>query len=177
MSDASTRSRSAASANDVWIPFFWAAIAFAVVPGFALGGLLFVVPAAGRSVGTWWLAAARVHGHVQLVGWAGLMVLGVGLYFLPRLRGRPLDHPGQARAVLALLVSGLVLRMLTEPLLAASGAAILRAGLVVSGVLELAGVSAAIALLARTMRGDPPVRARAGLLQVLPFLVTAFLGF
>jgi hypothetical protein len=109
------------------------------------------------------------------------MALGVGLYFLPRLRGRALARPAQARTVLGLLVSGLVLRLLTEPVLAVAGAGapalFLRAGLGLSGVLELGGVSLALGLLALTLPGSPPARSRTGLRRVLPFLGTAFVGF
>jgi uncharacterized protein involved in response to NO len=118
---------------------------------------------------------------VQLFGWAGLMVLGVGLYFLPRLRGRGLAHPQYALTALVLLVVGLVLRVLTEPMLAADpqaqGSFVLRPGLLASGVLELAGVSVALALLVQTLRGDPPAMQRAGLRQVLFVFGVAFAGF
>jgi uncharacterized protein involved in response to NO len=163
------------------MPFFWAAVVLAVVAGFGLGGALYALPATGQPVGSWWSAAARAHGHVQLVGWAGVMVLGVGLHFLPRLRGRALARPEHARTVLSLLVAGLVLRSLTEPMLAVSGAGtlalVLRAGLGLSGLLELGGVSLAIGLLALTLRGSPPAGSREGLRQALPFVGTAFVGF
>jgi uncharacterized protein involved in response to NO len=59
-------------------------------------------------IGLWWLAAAQAPGHIQLFGWAGLMVLSVGFHFLPRLRGAPLGHQEQAGAVLALVLSSLI---------------------------------------------------------------------
>src|SRR5437868_4750150 len=62
-------------------PFLWAATLLALVGGFGLGGALFLHQAA------WRFPAAQAHGHVQVFGWAGLLVLGVGLHFLPRLRG------------------------------------------------------------------------------------------
>src|ERR1700674_3876437 len=94
----------------VWEPFVWAAIWLALIAGFGLGGVLFAAPAFGLSVGGWVAAAAHVHGHIQLFGWAGLMVLGVGLHFLPRLRGRPLARQRHAHTAVGLLVMGLVLR-------------------------------------------------------------------
>jgi uncharacterized protein involved in response to NO len=164
----------------IWEPFFWAAVTLALVAGFGLGGALFALQALGQPVGPWWAAAARVHGHVQLVGWAGLMVLGVGLHFLPRLRGRPLAHPEHARTVVVLVGAGLLLRLITEPMLAATSGArlviLLRAGLVASGLLELVGVTLAIGLLVLSIRGDPPARSRPGFQQVVPLLATAFAG-
>ena len=132
----------------VWVTFFWAAVILALAAGFGLGGALLRCPPLGCPIGTWWVAAARVHGHVQLVGWAGLMVLGVGFHFLPRLRGRPLAHPVHARTALGCLLAGLLLRALTDPMLALNARAplafLLRAGLALSGLLELVGVTVAI---------------------------------
>lgn len=162
---------------DVWPPFIWAAIALTLVVGFGLGGALFAAPLVGLPVGAWTAAAGQVHGHVQLVGWAGLMVLGVGLHFLPRLRGRPLARPRQASMVLALLLAGLVLRSLAQPLLAARPDPLMGFGLVLSGVLEIAGLSLGLALLLATARGAPGLAARTGLVQVVPFLATAFVAF
>src|SRR5581483_4975700 len=68
-------------------PFLWAATLLALVGGFGLGGSLFLHQTA------WRFPAAQAHGHLQLFGWAGLLVLGVGLHFLPRLRGTRLVAP------------------------------------------------------------------------------------
>ncbi len=108
-------------------------------------------------------------------------MLGVGFHFLPRLRGAPPPRPGQTRPVFGLLLAGLALRVVAQPLLAlgppATPAAALRAGLLVSGVLELAGASLALALFARTLRRGPPARERGGFRQVAPFVLTAFGAF
>src|SRR3954454_21212899 len=61
-------------------PFIWTATLLAIVGGFGLGGSLFLHQTA------WPVPAAQAHGHVQLFGWAGLLILGVGLHLLPRLR-------------------------------------------------------------------------------------------
>ena len=70
-------------------PFLWWAMGLALTAGFGLGMVLFLHLAAGQSTGLWWVAAVQAHGHIQLFGWAGMFALGVGLYFLPRLRGCP----------------------------------------------------------------------------------------
>jgi hypothetical protein len=91
-------------------------------------------------------------------------------------------HQEQAGAILALLLSGLVLRALMQPLLALAApaaplAGALRAGLTGSGVLELAGASLALWLLAMMLRSGPPLRTRAGLWPLLPFFASAFVAF
>jgi len=166
----------------IWPPYIRASLALAATAGFSLGAALFAASTLGFPLGLWWPAAAQAHGHVQLFGWAGLMVLGVGFHFLPRLRGTTLAHPERTRYVLALLVGGLVLRALSQPLLALPGAAPplsagLRACLVGSGGLELIGVSLALWLFTDILRRGPPLRTRAGLWPVLPFFLTAFVAY
>lgn len=169
------------SVTPVWDGFVWAALALAITAGFGLGADLFLARALHASLGAMWPAAAQAHGHVQLFGWAGLMVLGVGLHFLPRLRGVPLPHPACARAALALLVAGLLLRVLTAPLLAAVASTRLvplvvplRVGLLGSGLLEIAGAALAIAELALLARRGPPLHAQSRLWPLLPFFISAF---
>jgi uncharacterized protein involved in response to NO len=165
----------------VWPPFLRAALALALTGGFGLGGALFAALTLRLPLALWWPAAAQAHGHLQLFGWAGLLVLGVGFHFLPRLRGAPLARPERAGVVLRLLLAGLTLRALVQPALAAAGpgppAPALRAGLACSGVLELAGATLALGMLARTLRQGRPLRERDGLRQILPFLLAAFAAF
>jgi uncharacterized protein involved in response to NO len=151
----------------------------AVTAGFGLGAGLFAVEAARGSIGLWWPAAAQVHGHLQLFGWAGLMVLGVGFHFLPRLRGAPPLPWTWSTIILALYVSGLGLRALAQPLLAVTGLSpslypFLRVCLAGSGVMELAAVSVAVWMLVQTVRRGPPPQTRKGLGPILPFFLTSF---
>ena len=163
-----------AQQDDIWRPFVRAAVGFALTTGFGLGGILFAVPALGFAAGGWWLATAQVHAHVQLFGWAGLMVLGVAFYFLPRLRGRPLSHREWAPVALCLLAAGLLVRIIAQPLVSLSDAPASRVALVLSGALELVGMTLAQILLVQTLRGTPAMRGRGGMWQVLPFLAAAF---
>ncbi len=68
---------------DLWSPFVRAAIGVALTGGFGLGAALFGAIALRLPLGLWWSAAAQAHGQLQLVGWAGLMVLGVGFLCWP----------------------------------------------------------------------------------------------
>ena len=151
--------------------FVWAAATLASVAGFGLGGALFGA-LFGPRPGLWWPAAAQAHGHVQVFGWAGLMVLGVGLHFLPRLRGAALAAPGLAPWVLALYGGGVALRAVAQPLAAARPALI---GLLpLAALLELAGATIAVGMLVATSRRAVPLRERAGMVPVLPFVAMAF---
>jgi len=159
-------------------PFIWWATGLAVTMGFGLGMLLFLHLSAGHAAGLWWVAAVQAHGHVQLFGWAGMFALGVGLYFLPRLRGCPPPSPRAVRAAAWLMGSGLVLRALAQPTLAALDPGAQRAvtggALVLSGLLELGGAVLAVGALVRAERQGPPLAGRTGLLAVIPFMLTFF---
>lgn len=166
--------------HPVWWLYFWSAVAFAILPGFLLGALLFAVRASGGDVEAWQPAAGQAHGHVQLFGWAGLMVLGVAFHFLPRLHGAPLRGEAQARIALVLLVSGLSLRVIGQPVLASTGGftdTVASGAVIVSAVLELAGAGLGVSVLLRTLRQPSPRQKTAGLQAVRPFLVTAGLGY
>ncbi len=161
-----------------WEPFVVASLLLAISAGFGLGGLLMAAAARHAVSGRWWEVAAQAHGHMQLFGWAGLMVLGVGLHVLPRLRGAPLAHAAGVRPACALLVAGLALRAVGQPALAVDrpGAihTLLGAALVGSGLLELGGVGLVLWMLGCTACSGPPMGTRPGLRAVLPFFIVAF---
>jgi hypothetical protein len=62
------------------------------------------------------VALAEVHGAAQLLGWCGLFVMGVASHVVPRFQGNaPLPFPWPQRAILILIVAGLVLRGVAQP--------------------------------------------------------------
>lgn len=169
------------SPRPIWQPFVQLSLAFALSGGFLVGGVLFAARSLGTPAGSWWNAAAQAHGHVQLIGWAGLMVFGVGFHFLPRLRGMPLASPNLTRPVLALLAGGLLLRVLIQPALAASATGSIHGTLatllVLSGLGELAGATLAIAILVRTLRQRAVQKKRSEQGPVFAFFLVAFASF
>lgn len=161
-------------------PLLRAALLLGAGGGFALASLLSLALALGLPLGPWWSAVVQAHGHLQLYGWAGLFVLGVALHFLPRLRGAPLVWPRAIPWLLGALVTALVLRGLSQPLLslANGGSAVAwlwRATLLASGVLEALALGGVIAVLggAALRRDGPPLRTRQALWSVWPFLLCA----
>ena len=151
-------SRSERSDNtQLWRPYVLAAGLLALSGGFLLGGLLFVLRATGASGDEWQGAAAQVHGQIQIVGWGGLMILGVGLHFLPRMVSVPLARPAAARAALRLLFTGLLLHAVCQPLLDDGLSHRVRlaagAGLISGALLEIAGATVVVGLLLRLGRG------------------------
>ncbi|MCS7312845.1 MAG: hypothetical protein NZ742_08035, partial [Acidobacteria bacterium] len=94
------------------IGFFWAALALATFGGFTLGVGLVWPMAWGRNLPADLAVWIQVHGHLQLVGWAGLFIMGVSLFFLPRLAATPLTRPGWVSPILGCTVGGLLLEAL-----------------------------------------------------------------
>lgn len=167
----STRTRE--RSPDIWRLFTGGSILIALLGGFLLGALLFILRATDAAPGRWQLAAVQAHGHVQLFGWAGLMVFGVALHFLPRLLGQALWRPDLARYGLFVFGAGLALRLICQPLLlvvdAAPVSSMLRLGLGISGLLELLGVTGfLLPLLVSQLGGNGPGK-REGGRALLPF--------
>jgi uncharacterized protein involved in response to NO len=155
-------------------PVLGSALLIGASGGFVLAAVLTLTRAFRVPGGVWWLALAQAHGHLQLYGWAGLFVLGVAFHFLPRLRGVGLAFAEWIPWLLAALVTGIILRGVSQPLLAANGAGIWRVGLVASGALELVAFAGLLAMVVTTAIQGPPFATRPALLKTLPFLIGVF---
>ena len=136
-------------------PLLKAALLMGVGGGFLFATILTVTYALSIPLGTWWEALAQAHGHLQLYGWAGLFVLGVALHFLPRLRGTPLVGARFVPWLLGVLIAGLVLRAVSQPVLSIYPANVWRVGLVSSGILEGAAYAGAFSLIVLTALSGP----------------------
>jgi uncharacterized protein involved in response to NO len=155
-------------------PLLGAALVTGTVGGFLFATVLTLSLAFNVSLGPWWAAMAQAHGHLQLYGWAALFVLGVALHFLPRLRGTPLAFPRLVPWILVFQVTGLALRAISQPLLAATGSGISRELLLTSGVLESGATIGAVLLLGMTAWRGPSLGRSRAFLGMLPLLVGAF---
>lgn len=85
------------------------------------------------------------HAHVGLVGWLGLMVMGVAYWMFPLDRARFPEGKGRYHPALALwnyglLVGGLVVRVAVEPFVGGGGGDLPGGLLALSGVAQAAGV-------------------------------------
>jgi len=129
----------------VTVLFLASSFAIAVTAGFGLGTWLLLHATIGVPLpDATWSALVQVHGHAQLVGFAGLLVMGIGHRILPRFRGSDDVPTGEILLSFALVALGLLLRpaqvwadLPARPeLLLASGAAEL-AGMLVYARLAL----------------------------------------
>ena len=166
---------------DFQIGFIWVALATAVLAGFAIGAHLSFVIGFNFSLGQGFYSFIQTHGHVQLVGWAGLFIIGISLHVIPRLASVPLAHPQWIPRILWLMAIGLWLRTLGQtvlPYLGASRLSVpwswLTAG---SGLLEFSGIAIYIWLLLRTLRGIGNIRMQPALLSVRPYFGMMLAGW
>ena len=159
-------------------PYIFAALAFALTTGFGLAAILIAARASKQPLGAWWIASVQAHGHAQLFGWAGLFVLGVGLFFLPRLRGTTLARVNLTMPALACLVVGIALRTISQPIipLIPNLAALGRSGVMLSSIFELIGIALIMTMLVSTFRRARPLGPDAPIIPVRPYLVTAFVS-
>lgn len=159
--------------------FVVSALAIALTAGFGLGLWLLLARTAGLTTGDIpWLALVQVHGTIQLFGFAGMFLMGVGLHVLPRFRGAPATPRALAAAAYAATVSAIVLRAISQPVLSFPGREVL---LPLSGLLFVIGTSAfALGALRALLRGTNAHRADelvigAGVLAA-PVAALLFLG-
>jgi uncharacterized protein involved in response to NO len=145
--------------------FIWVALATALGVGFSIAAYLSSVLGLGFPVSRGFASFMQVHGHAQLVGWAGLFIIGVSLHFIPRLAGVPIAQPQWLRTIPWSMAVGLGIRSIGQsvlPYLTDTPAMTPVAWLVVtSGVLEAWGILSYVYILVSTIRGTAPAEQRA----------------
>jgi uncharacterized protein involved in response to NO len=142
--------------------------------GFVLATVLTLSPIFPVPLGTWWEAVVQAHGHLQLYGWAGLFVLGVALHFFPRLCGAPLAGARFVPWLLGIAVAGLVLRAVSQPLLAMMPVLVWQVTLVGSGLFEVIAIAGILSLLLLTALHGPRAQTRPAYWSILPFFAMGF---
>lgn len=166
----------------LWRRFIALSLLCALLPGFGLAVLMTSAWGFGIPRGTWYAAATQVHAVSLLAGWGGAMILGVGLHFLPRLRGVKLAAPGAAAALFWLLLLGIAGRVCGQLTLAVaphsdSILALLLNAFVAGGVLlQTFAVVGLLTILITTFRSGKPLRENKGFQQIAPLLLVAALG-
>ena len=119
-------------------------LALAILIGFPLGILVALGGAHDVGVGARWSPLIQAHGHLQMVGFIGLFLVGVAFHVLPRFKNTNLRLRALALPAIALLVAGVLLRVGSQPWAEGTLGGVL---LVLSGFLELAGALAFAAII------------------------------
>jgi uncharacterized protein involved in response to NO len=154
------------------IYYIWVALATALGAGFAMGAYMALAMGYGWPLAPAFYSLIQTHGHLQLVGWAGLFIMGVSLYFIPRLAGVPLGRPQWCPSILGLMAAGLCLRSIGQValfVLKAPDVGLWPWLLAGSGLLECCGIFLYVALLLGTIRGLETRDTRPALRVVRPY--------
>lgn len=163
------------------IGYIWVALAAAVFAGFAIGAHLAFVIGYGLPLGRGFSSFVQTHGHVQLIGWAGLFIIGVSLHFIPRLASVPIAHPQWIPRALWLIATGLLLRSIGQtvlPYLTGSALFVPYGWMVAaSGLLEWGGILIYLLLLVRTLGGVGDVGGQPALFSVRPYFGMMLTGW
>lgn len=163
------------------VNYIWMALAVAIFGGFALAGHLAFVMGFDRSLGDGFASLIQIHGHLQLVGWAGLFIIGISLHFIPRLSSVPISQPQWIPRLLWFIGIGLLLRFISHSILPYlnNGFFFILFGWITaaSGLLEWYGVLIYLALLAGTIFGMSKTSRKPPLMAVRPYLGMMMMGF
>lgn len=139
-------------ADSIYRPFFKAGIATVLTAGAVWGALLLMRIAFARNFTAVSMHEINAHGHAQIFGWVGLFVMGFAYQAFPRFKHTELSRPKLALATLWMMLAGIVLRCLLEPLVAHWPA--VRPLAVASGPIEFAAAGLFAFIIVETWRGS-----------------------
>lgn len=160
--------------------YIWVACIMACGAGFAIAGHLSFVLGFSFRPGPGFTSFVQTHGHVQLLGWAGLMIMGISMHVMPRLAGVPLAYPHWRGWILWLITWGLGLRIVAHSVVAylpSPGFEMALSVVALSSGLELAGIGFYIELMRRTIAGAPGEQMRPALQSIQPYMRSMLLGW
>src|SRR6516164_3177474 len=134
-----TARESVQAVDAIYRPFFKAGITVVLTLGAAWGAYLLLRIAWTGRFSAAGLHEVNAHGHAQIFGWVGLLVMGFAYQAFPRFKHTVLAHPRLALASLGLMLAGIVARSVGEPLIAS--VAWLRVPVMAAALLEVAAVA------------------------------------
>ncbi len=142
--------------RELHVPFVLTALAFAILGGFSLAIVLPVEAALGIGTASR-VSHAQIHGHMQVVGFVGVMMVGIAYHLIPAFEGRSLAAARLTTPSLVLLAGGVLLRVIGQPLATHSTFA---ATMVLGAIMEAAGSACFAVVVLATLRpglrrGDP----------------------
>ena len=157
------------------------ALVVAIFGGFALAGHLCFVMGFDRSLGDGFASLIQIHGHLQLLGWAGLFIIGISLHVIPRLSSIPISHPQWIPRLLWFIGIGLLLRFISHSIVPYLGNGFFLALLswitAISGFLEWYGILIYLTLLGGTIFGISKADRKPPLMAVRPYFGMMMMGF
>jgi hypothetical protein len=142
-------------AETLYKRFVAGSLLVALTFGFTLGVINMVRIGMGESFYAIGGAVKQAHGHAQVFGWVGLLIMGVAFHAVPRFKMTPLRPLGAAKAAFAMMLAGVLLRAAAQPF---ATHPVLAGALALSAALETAAVAIFIILIARVLWPSPGPR-------------------
>jgi uncharacterized protein involved in response to NO len=139
-----TQGAAEAASETLYKRFVFGALFVALTAGFGLGLVNLTRITLAKSFYEISGVLKQIHGHAQVFGWVGLFIMGVSLHAVPRMKMQPLRHVRAAKCCFVLMLVGVLLRVLAQPLARHLVGA---AALLISGILELTAVGLFVWLL------------------------------
>jgi len=142
-------------AETLYKRFVAGSLLVALTFGFTLGVINIIRIWMGESFHAISGAVKQAHGHAQVFGWAGLLIMGVAFHAVPRFTMTPLRPLGAAKAAFAMMLAGVLLRAAAQPF---ATHPLLAGALALSAALEAAAVALFLWLIARVLGRSPGPR-------------------
>lgn len=161
--------------------FFWIAIVAAIGGGFSIATVLGWCLLRGTPPNFNFIALTQAHGHSQILGWFGTLLIGISLFVFPRMTSRPVTRPELIPRIAWLLAFGLLFRIVGQGL--ASLDTIPRLAGCICIFVGTLGEIAAIGLYLFVLKGSLPLSSadaiadQASIRLLRPFFVPMFLGW
>lgn len=135
-------------ADGIYKPFFKAGIFVVLTAGAVWGAYLLLKIGFSGTFRAINIHEINAHGHAQIFGWVGLFVMGFAYQALPRMKHTRLWRPDLAYMSFYLMVFGIFLRAIGEPLFQVS---IFRELAFAAGLAEIAAIAIFILVIIQTM--------------------------
>jgi hypothetical protein len=142
----------AGPADAIYRPFFKSAIAVVLTLGATWGAYLLLRIGLAGSFTAPGVHEINAHGHAMIFGWVGLFVMGFAYQAFPRFKHTTLAAPGLAYATLGLMLGGLVVRSVLEPI--APQVPWLMAPAVAAAALEVVAIGLFVGIIVATWRAS-----------------------
>lgn len=135
-------------ADTIYRRFFKAGIVVILTAGAVWGAFLLLQIAFRGSFTAVSIHDVNAHGHAQIFGWMGLFVMGFAYQAFPRMKHTNLWRPDLANFSFYLMVFGVFLRAIAEPLHAAP---LMRELVVTASVAELTAIGLCLTIVGNTL--------------------------
>ncbi len=136
-------------ADTIYRRFFKAGIAVILTVGAVWGAYLLLQIARHGSFTAASIHDINAHGHAQIFGWMGLFVMGFAYQAFPRMKHSSLWRPDLANFTFYLMVFGVFVRAIAEPL---HGTPLMRELVVTASVAEIAAIVLCLTIVWTTLR-------------------------